>query len=281
MSRRLDIARRRNRRRPPRGTRAGKAAEADKARDMPPTPTALGRRIARGWAFLALATAVPLALLLLRLRLTGKSGHLSLPWDLFLGWFPVLLAVPFHRAFRRPEPRRRVALVLLPLACGWLLFFPNAPYLLTEVIHLDRNNGPSTNPVPGWLQFAAGDGPFRQAPVWLDLMLLTSVAACGALQTLAALGPVHGAVARRLTRRPTVGVVCGLLLLTSFGVAIGRFDRFNSWDVFRKPRTVASRLVARVVHPGDQPGVTTCTLALTALLTAGYFGTREFARQDD
>lgn len=247
------------------------AAASFQASDGPLNP--------RGWFFLLVATACPIALLALRVRLTGTSGHLSLPWDLFLGWVPVLLSLPFAHVFRRPEPGRRMFLVLLPLALGWLLFFPNAPYLVTEVIHLAPGHGATLNSAPAWLAWLSDGGPHRRgAPVWLDLLLLTSVAGNGALLTIAALRPVHGALARRLGRRTTLAAVAALLAVTSFGVAIGRFDRFNSWDVFAKPGAVAERLAARVLHPGDQPGVTACTLVLTAMLIVGYFGTREVAR---
>jgi uncharacterized membrane protein len=220
--------------------------------------------------------AIALSLLVWRLHSTSTSGHLSLPWDILLGWIPLIFAWLLHSIVPRTPIAhsrwwRRLAMV--GLAGGWLLFFPNAPYLITELIHLDlRNYGPSVRPLPSWLQWLAR-GTQHSAPVWLDLSLLISVAACGVALTFASLRLVHRLIARRLSRRTTNGVVAALLFLASFGVALGRFDRFSSWDVFRKPALVAWRIGRHITAPSEQIGVTVCTLLLTALLTIGYFTT--------
>jgi uncharacterized membrane protein len=221
-------------------------------------------------------TAIAVGVLVCRLHWTGTSGHLSLPWDILLGWIPLIFAWLLHGIVARPPANRGRwwrRLAILSLAGGWLLFFPNAPYLITELIHLDaRNYGPSARPLPSWLQWLAR-GTQHSAPPWLDMSLLISVAACGVALTFASLRLVHRLIARRLSRGMTNGVVAALLFLASFGVALGRFDRFSSWDVFRKPGLVAWRIGRHITAPGEQLGVTACTLLLTVLLTIGYFAT--------
>jgi uncharacterized membrane protein len=228
----------------------------------------------RTWLLLFACMGLVLGLLGCRLWWARTSGHLSLLWDLALGWTPLLLAWLLHRAADRSvnAPRRAWRRgVLLLLAAGWLLFFPNAPYLITELIHLDvRHYGPSERAIPTWLRFLA-DGPRRAVPPWLDLLLLISVAWCGVMLTFGSLGLIHAMILRRLRRGTAALAVCLLILLASFGVALGRFDRFNSWDVFKKPGTVAWRIGHHVVEPADDPRVLVSTIVLAALLAIGYF----------
>src|SRR5688572_20465634 len=84
-------------------------------------------------SILALTSATALAMLAFRLYYGGTWGYRSLPWDLFLAWLPVPLAMAMahcHARARKPWP------MTLLLGTAWLLFFPNAPYLVTQFMHL-------------------------------------------------------------------------------------------------------------------------------------------------
>ena len=50
-------------------------------------------------------------------------------WNLFLAWVPFV----FSMAAYELDKRKRGGLLLLPLGIAWLLFFPNAPYLMTDL----------------------------------------------------------------------------------------------------------------------------------------------------
>jgi uncharacterized membrane protein len=230
----------------------------------------------RLWLALVGMTALAVAVLAYRIWDTGESGNLSLILDLFLAWVPVPPAYLIYRLTRRPVPPK---VLVLGLATLWLLFFPNAPYLITEPIHLTSLHGPSTRPMPGWLMEVFGSRPRQPAPEWLDLLLLMVVAACGAMLAFTSLRLVHLSLPRRLGVRGTAAALCGLILLGSFGVALGRFDRFNSWDVFHEPVRVVRRVGRRVIRPTDEPGVTACTIVFTTMLTLGYFGTLDLGRR--
>src|SRR3954465_6952904 len=94
---------------------------------------------------LALSSAAGLAMLAFRFAYTGRVGYWSLPWDLFLAWVPVPLAVAVERLQNRP---RVPWLAVLALGFVWLLFFPNAPYLVTEFIHLHPSHAVHDGPLP-------------------------------------------------------------------------------------------------------------------------------------
>src|SRR5688572_23652363 len=97
---------------------------------------------------LVVSSAAALAMLAARAWYGGTAGYSLFLWNLFLAWVPMVLAGVIwrvHRAGRKSLP------VLLPLGLLWLLFLPNAPYLLTEFIHLHPSHAVHDRPLPAWL----------------------------------------------------------------------------------------------------------------------------------
>jgi uncharacterized membrane protein len=185
---------------------------------------------------LALAGLVAASLVcggLLHVReLEAGSHHFHfLRWNLFLAWVPFLCAAAAYeldlRARRTPFVRT-AALMFLAL---WLLFLPNAPYLMTDFIHLRQ---------------------WDRVPLWFDTLLIGSFASTGLLLGLSSLVLVHTIVARR------IGLVGGwLFALASLGFAaagayFGRIDhRWNSWDVLARPWAVLGDLWIHLRFPLD------------------------------
>src|SRR5687768_5337482 len=98
---------------------------------------------------LALTSAAGMTLLIFRAAYGGRMGYVSLPWDLFLAWVPIPLALAVDRLQRRD---RVPYASLLLLASLWLLFFPNAPYLVTQFTHLHPNHAvhDGFHPLAAW-----------------------------------------------------------------------------------------------------------------------------------
>jgi uncharacterized membrane protein len=266
---------------------AGFSARMERHASSKLQPVVLHRTVAddglslRAWLAMWGMTLLSLGLLVWRMRMTGRSGHLSIgTLDLWLAWFPVPVALLIARlaAMRNVRYLHWHNAGIGALAVLWLAFFPNSPYLVTELFHLDSSGdyGPSNRDAPSYVHFLTGDGPFvHHAPPWLDLLFLVAVAAAGVLLTFASLRLIHGVIARRLPPRASSLAVFGLILLGSYGVALGRFDRFNSWTLASHPINVISRVAEHVVNPLDKPEITATTLVMTALLTIGYFSARD------
>ena len=164
---------------------------------------------------LALASACLTALLVIRAIYGCEVRHLYLVGNLFLAWLPLLFAVLAVERFTvTNHPRDRK---FLALAIAWLLFFPNAPYIFTDLVHVAKYWRPS---------------------FWAELMLVLLGALTGFLAGFLSLQVMHG-LATRLWGRARgwffVAVVSGL---SGFGVYLGRFLRLNSWDVLNPVRLV-------------------------------------------
>ena len=199
-------------------------------------------------AALLVASALCVLLLELRVRETGDAYYRFLIWNLTLAWVPLALAAAAYG-----RARRRVDALVWVLLVPWLLFFPNAPYLLTDFVHLDV-------------------GP---APLWYDALMLSAFAWTGLMLGFASLYLVQMILRRAVGARVAWAGVLGALGLASVGVYIGRFIRFNSWDALLHPLAVAD-----VVR--DQLGSVPLRaaegfVALTTFLAVGYLIVYSFA----
>lgn len=160
---------------------------------------------------LTFASAVCLALVVARIAWTGKFRYSFLAWNLFLAWLPLLFAVLARANYREGE---RSGWRFLGFGAAWLLFFPNAPYIFTDLIHLTSR---------------------YVSHFWVDLAVILSCAFTGLMLGLVSLYLMHSVVTRMLGRAAGWLFVAGAAGLGSFGIYLGRFLRFNSWDVVAKP----------------------------------------------
>lgn len=192
------------------------------------------------WSALILASSLPAAMLLGRILYSGNTLYSFLAWNLFLAWLPFLLA---WLVFSKP----RLALVLGPL---WLLFLPNAPYIMTDLIHLR------------WSTVGV--------PVWYDALMIFAFSLTGLLLGLVSVYLMQSVVERRLGSWIGWLFVVATLLLSSFGIYVGRFLRWNSWDVFTQPESLLREIVYNLLHPDLFLRTWTVTLVLATVMGFAY-----------
>jgi uncharacterized membrane protein len=196
-------------------------------------------------ASLAFLSLFVVAMIVFRVLYTQSSEHTAIAWNLLLAWIPFALALLVY-------DRARSGVLSPALAAAgmlWLLFLPNAPYIVTDLKHVGRG------------------GP---VPVLYDVMLLSAAAWTGLLLGLTSLYLMHS-VARRLVGAGTAwALVTGALALSSFGVYLGRVQRWNSWDVFVRPGPLLNEIAAGVVHPLSHPRPIAVTILFTSFLLASY-----------
>jgi uncharacterized membrane protein len=168
-----------------------------------------------------------------------------LVWNLCLAWVPLVLALFVYDAYRRG----RSLLWLAPALALWLLFLPNAPYIVTDFVHLSART---------------------QAPLWFDGVELSAFAWTGMLLGFVSLYLVHAVLRDRFGAIAAWLVVLGVLALSSVGVYLGRVKRWNSWDLLTQPGQKLAELHAHVVDPAGLAQAFAISLGVTALLAAAY-----------
>jgi uncharacterized membrane protein len=153
------------------------------------------RRQAAVVGSLVFATLVCLSLLAVRGIYARSTAHFHLVWNLFLAWLPMLtalLAYNLGRRRRRGWPGNMLVVGICLLL--WLLFFPNAPYILTDLLHLR---------------------PLDTIPVWYDLLLLIAFAWTGASLGLVSLYLMQSLVRAVASPRAAWLITAGVLVLTA------------------------------------------------------------------
>jgi len=183
------------------------------------------------WASV-IASAGGLLMIALRLILTGVLRYGFLLWNLFLAWVPYLLALLILRITIPGTGRPRLRPIAALLGLLWLLFYPNAPYILTDFIHVIEDAGALTN-----------------ALLWYDIILHAAFAFIGHLIGLISLVILYQIVEQLY--RPwlawlVVVLACGL---GGYGIYLGRFQRLNSWDILFIPSAALRIGVLSLFNP--------------------------------
>jgi uncharacterized membrane protein len=189
------------------------------------------------------ASALCVATVAVREHHSGSDFYRFLVWNLFLAWLPLVFALAAYACAVRRATGATVTFGVL-----WLLFFPNAPYLLTDFIHLQESPA---------------------APLWYDALMLASFAWTGLLLAYASLYLMQVIWERAVGTLSWLGVIA-VLALASFGVYVGRFLRFNSWDALVRPLRLARVIHANLQNPLQHPRLIASLFALTVALTVGY-----------
>jgi uncharacterized membrane protein len=175
---------------------------------------------------LNIACAVCIALVIARVAYSESGRRIDLIWNLFLAWIPFILSYIAHVTSWR---RLTLYIVIPVLAILWLIFFPNAPYMLTDLQDLARQ---------------ASD-----APLWYDVLIVVWCSWTAMLLGVVSLYLMQDIVQRTLGRMTGWVFVFAISGLSSFGIYIGRFVRLNSWDILQNPGETAMQILGLVIDP--------------------------------
>ena len=180
-------------------------------------------------AIFGLMTSASLICILLvaaRIAYSDTGRYASLVWNLFLAWIPFVLA---YLAYASSWKRKLLYFVLPITAFLWLIFFPNAPYILTDLQHLAKETS--------------------SAPVWYDVIVMVWFSWTGLLIGLVSLYLMHDIVQRAFGRWLGWAFVLFVSGMSSFGVYLGRFVRFNSWDLLGDPKEIVFTILGLAIDP--------------------------------
>lgn len=178
--------------------------------------------------FVLLNTACLVCILLVAARVAYSDSrrHTGLIWNLFLAWIPFVLAYAAHAISWR---RNWLYFVIPVIAFLWLIFFPNAPYMLTDLQDLARDRGGS--------------------PLWYDVIIVGWSSWTGMLLGIISLYLMQDIISRRFSRVTGWVFVFAISTASSFGMYVGRFVRLNSWDILQNPAETTMEILGLVIDP--------------------------------
>jgi len=168
-----------------------------------------------------------IALTLLTLGLyTGRilrTQHFEfgfLLWNLFLAYLPLYFS---HRTVNAASRLKSYCWAGL-----WLLFFPNAAYIITDLFHLYAH---------------------KHVPLWYDLILLCSAAICGLSAGFLSLRSIEKWLSLKIGAFRAACILPFIMLLSGYGIYLGRYMRWNSWDLFVHPFGLGRNMAGHLLNP--------------------------------
>jgi uncharacterized membrane protein len=179
-----------------------------------------------------------------RIFYTGSIMHLFLCWNIFLAWIPYVLSNFFV------EIKTKARWKQLLLFITWLLFFPNALYIVTDLIHIEDNT---------------------DIPVWYDAVLLFAASFIGIIMAFVSLRKVEYFLARSFSKLVVSILIPVILFTASFGVYLGRFQRWNSWDVLKDPLALGIDILNNFLYPVHNYRTWAITILFTGIYSLLYF----------
>lgn len=164
--------------------------------------------------YLLLTSVVAIIFNFARLDLWGTTDLLYLVWNLFLAWIPYIISLYFVKKDTHTN-------YSIPIFILWFLFFPNAPYLVTDVIHIASRLSPL---------------------LWYDSLLFFFFGWIGLLLGILSLFHIHQYLKAYFSFWISELIIFVICFVSSFGIYIGRFERWNSWDIFTNPLGLVKHL---------------------------------------
>ncbi len=167
------------------------------------------------------------ALNTLRIVIFHSNSFIYLFWNIFLAILPFIIS---SILLWYANKKKLIMPVLVVGGIIWLLLFPNAPYIVTDLIHI---------------------GQGKSMLVLYDTVLLFSSAWLGLMLGMYSLSHIHEIIKARFSPMVASITFVLIILFTSFGIYLGRFLRFNSWDVFINPVLFFNNIWKVFAQPKD------------------------------
>lgn len=152
-------------------------------------------------------TILAIAFNVMRIIIWNKFSFIYILWNIFLAFIPFVISAILLYLSKETRSNKIIFIIGFIL---WLLFIPNSPYIVTDFIHL---------------------GEIRAIPVLYDILLLFSSATVGLLLFFHSLSHIEEIIKTKY-QKYTTAIITFIIIMISFGIYLGRFLRFNSWDIF-------------------------------------------------
>ncbi len=159
---------------------------------------------------LIFSTLFIILLLAVRYVLSKEITYIFLVWNLFLAWLPFIIS-QIIRLYHQKIHSRILFILLLTI---WIALYPNAPYIVTDLLHLK---------------------PRQNIPLWFDMALLFLSACTGLFLGLLSVYNMQITIKKKSSKTIARIVSGGVFFSAGFGVYIGRYLRWNSWDLMMQP----------------------------------------------
>lgn len=158
-----------------------------------------------------------------------KYSYIFLIWNIFLAWVPFYISLIYTNInFKSKIPK-------LLLGFSWLAFYPNAPYIITDFIHLSKYKFYENKP--------HGEVFTSNFVMWYDFLLISIFVIIGLILAYISLSLMHKHIEK--SSNAIYGWIFIFIesLLSGFAIYLGRFLRLNSWEILSNPINLVSSII--------------------------------------
>jgi uncharacterized membrane protein len=173
---------------------------------------------------------------------SGKLAFFFLMWNTYLAVVPYVIS-----DFMKRKSLSKYQHLLTAFVC--ILFLPNAIYLISDFEHLRERPG---------------------VPFFFDILLMFYAALIGLLLNVLALKNLNLVFLRYLHPNPTSVLISLIILLSGFGVYLGRYLRWNSWDLITRPKPLLKECIYHSIHPDLFSHTWSVSIGYAFVLGFGY-----------
>lgn len=200
-------------------------------------------------SLLTISMALSIILLMIRMKIHQSFYLIFLVWNLFLAIIPFAITTTL---ISQSKPHK----IKLTLSFGiWLLFLPNAPYILTDLLHLNNS---------------------QQHLLWLDVLVIVSFAFNGLILFMLSLSDMEKLLKLYLKPKTLFPILLFIFGLTAFGIYLGRFLRYNSWELLNNPTAIFYDSLQLILQPNIEAWIFTLTFG--AFLAMTYWLLKAFSK---
>jgi uncharacterized membrane protein len=190
-----------------------------------------------------LSISFTLLLMTARFLYTNDPQYFFYPWNLFLATVPYLLS-------KRLRKYKRINIKVVIILLCWLLFLPNAPYIITDLFHFQER---------------------PPVPYWFDLLLVVSAAWNGVVLCFASLLQTEKFLTKHIKLKWIKPATILLITLCSYGMYLGRYKRYNSWSIVTRPDDIFHTVIDNITEPWQHMQVWAFTISFAILLCIIHF----------
>lgn len=184
---------------------------------------------------LTISMTLSIVLLMIRMKLHQSYYLLFLVWNLFLAVIPYAITTALMT-------KRKLHVIPFSIAFSiWLLFLPNAPYIITDLLHLTRTS---------------------QHLLWLDILVIISFAFNGLILFFLSLSDMEHLLKQQFKTSLVILIILSVFGLSGFGIYLGRFLRYNSWEIINNPMNLFSDILNIIIQPNWEAWIFTLTFAV-------------------
>ena len=195
-------------------------------------------------SLVTVALAFSIVTLMVRIKLNKSFFYLFLVWNVFLAIIPYTITMYLNT--KQKLSKLKLGFWFLV----WLAFLPNAPYIVTDLIHLKESN---------------------YHLMWLDILVVLSFAMSGLFLFYLSVLDMQRLISQKFKRIPIPFFTITLMLLCGFGVYLGRFLRYNSWEIISNPQVLISDIFEIITSPFQNVTAWLFTLGFGGFLLVGYW----------